>query len=160
MRQLIVFAVAAAVAGGCHSGPDVRKTYPVSGTVTINGAPAEDGVIVTLVPQFTETDKYPIHPRGRTTGGGKFKLTTYNYLIFGIVLVVMMIKRPEGLFPDESAKAEMHGVGISAEVTGAADSELVALEELEVVQLEEAPLPDPNAPAPDPPAKAGPESSA
>jgi hypothetical protein len=50
----------------------------VGGTETINGAPAEDGVIVTLVPQFTETDKYPIHPRGRTAGGGRFKLTTYN----------------------------------------------------------------------------------
>ncbi len=61
-----------------------------------------------------------------------------------------MIKRPEGLFPDEAAKAEMHGVGISAEVTGAAgDAELAALEELEQIELEDAPLPDPDALPPD-----------
>ena len=83
-----------------------------------------------------------------------FKLTTYNYLIFGLMLVIMMIKRPEGLFPDEAAKAEMHGVGISAEVTGAGGDELAALEELEVIELDEAPLPDPNAPPSDAPATA------
>ncbi len=91
----------------------------------------------------------PIQSLGSSTGIEllrDFRLTTYNYLIFGLVLAVMMIKRPEGLFPDEAAKAEMHGVGISAEVTGAAgDAELAALEELEQIELEEAPLPDPDA---------------
>jgi hypothetical protein len=66
----------------------------------------------------------------------------------------MMIKRPEGLFPDEGAKAEMHGVGIAAEVTGAGGTELAALEELEEIQLDDAPLPDPNAPPADPEATA------
>ena len=80
-----------------------------------------------------------------------FKLTTYNYLLFGVMLVVMMIKRPEGLFPVESAKAEMHGVGIAAEVTAAGGDELAALEELETVSLEDEALPDPNAPPPPPP---------
>ena len=91
-----------------------------------------------------------------------FKLTTYNYLLFGLMLVVMMIKRPEGLFPVESAKAEMHGVGISAEVTAAGGDELAAMEELETVSLEEEALPDPNAPPPpDSPAAArDPETSA
>ena len=51
-------------------------------------------------------------------------LTTYNYLLFGIILAIMMIKRPEGLFPVESAKAEMHGIGVAAEVTAAAADEL------------------------------------
>ena len=96
----------------------------------------------------------PIQAIGNQTGIEllrDFKLTTYNYLIFGIVLVVMMIKRPEGLFPDASAKAEMHGVGISAEVTGAGDAELAELAELEEVTLDDAPVEDPNVPPPEPP---------
>jgi branched-chain amino acid transport system permease protein len=104
----------------------------------------------------------PVQSIGNSTGIEllrDFKLTTYNYLIFGLMLVVMMIKRPEGLFPDEAAKAEMHGVGIAAEVTAAGDAELAALEELETVELEEGALPDPNAPPPEPPAKA-PDSEA
>jgi branched-chain amino acid transport system permease protein len=44
-----------------------------------------------------------------------FTLTNYNFLIFGVVLAVMMIRRPEGLFPVEHAKAEMHGIGIAAD---------------------------------------------
>src|SRR6476659_10029089 len=45
----------------------------------------------------------PMHNRGVATGQqilADFKLTTYNYRLFGIVLVIMMIRRPEGLFPD------------------------------------------------------------
>ena len=47
-----------------------------------------------------------------------FTLVNYNYLIFGVILAVMMIKRPEGLFPDEAAKAEMHGIGIAGRGDG------------------------------------------
>jgi branched-chain amino acid transport system permease protein len=96
----------------------------------------------------------PMHELGVSTGQQiltDFKLTTYNYLIFGIVLVIMMIRRPEGLFPDAGAKAEMHGVGIAAEVTGAGDTELTSLGEIEEVELDDAPLPDPNVPPPEPP---------
>ena len=50
----------------------------------------------------------------------------YNYLLFGMVLVIMMFRRPEGLFPDAGAKAEMHGVGVAAEVTGATGDELTS----------------------------------
>lgn len=79
MRRLfLLVAAAAAVAVGCNSDPDVRKTYPVTGTLTINGAPAEAGIIVFLTPQFTETDKHPIHPRALTGDGGTFKFTTYE----------------------------------------------------------------------------------
>ncbi|HET8785673.1 MAG TPA: hypothetical protein VFM38_08570 [Candidatus Limnocylindrales bacterium] len=106
----------------------------------------------------------PMHNLGVATGQqllADFKLTTYNYLIFGIVLVIMMIRRPEGLFPDASAKAEMHGVGIAAEVTGAADTELTALGELEEVVLDDEPVPEPDAPPPsEPPATTpGPEAA-
>jgi branched-chain amino acid transport system permease protein len=67
-----------------------------------------------------------------------FNLATYNYLIFGIVLAIMMIKRPEGLFPDEGAKAEMHGIGVAAEVTAGSAELLAASEEVEAVSLESA----------------------
>ena len=79
MTRLLTPVLAAAVlAAGCNSHPDVRKTYPVTGTLTINGAPAEAGIIVFLTPQFTETDKYPIHPRALTGDGGTFKFTTFH----------------------------------------------------------------------------------
>ncbi|HEX2625653.1 MAG TPA: branched-chain amino acid ABC transporter permease [Candidatus Limnocylindrales bacterium] len=34
----------------------------------------------------------------------------YQYLLFGIALVVMMLKRPEGLFPSQVRRAELHEV--------------------------------------------------
>ena len=77
-RLLFSLAAAAGLLAGCNSGPDIRKTYPVTGTLTVNGAPADPGILVLLTPQFTETDKYPIHPRGLTMDGGAFKFTTYN----------------------------------------------------------------------------------
>lgn len=72
-----------------------------------------------------------------------FRLTTYNYLLFGLLLAVMMIKRPEGLFPVESAKAEMHGIGVAAEVTAGSADELASAEEVEDVSLERPPIDDP-----------------
>jgi hypothetical protein len=77
MTRALLFAAAAGLALGC-GGNDFRKTYPVTGTVTINGTPAEPGVLVWLHPQFTESDKYPIHPKGETTDGGAFVISTYN----------------------------------------------------------------------------------
>jgi branched-chain amino acid transport system permease protein len=46
-----------------------------------------------------------------------FTLTSYNYLLYGVILVVMMIKRPEGFLPAAARKAELHGEGISSDVT-------------------------------------------
>lgn len=59
-------------------GSDLRKTYPVTGTVTVDGQPAPAGVLVSLHPQFTETDRLPIHPKGATDDAGRFQITTYN----------------------------------------------------------------------------------
>ena len=50
-----------------------------------------------------------------------FSLVNYNYLIFGIVLAIMMIKRPEGLFPSQQRRAELH----AAEDLGPDDPELL-----------------------------------
>src|SRR5688500_13131919 len=77
-RTLFPAAAAALVLAGCGGGADFRKTYPVTGTITVDGAAAEPGVLVSLHPQFPETDKYPIHPRGATTEAGGFKISTYN----------------------------------------------------------------------------------
>ena len=34
----------------------------------------------------------------------------YQYLLFGVALVIMMLKRPEGLFPSQVRRAELHEV--------------------------------------------------
>jgi branched-chain amino acid transport system permease protein len=83
----------------------------------------------------------PIQALGDATGIdllSDFNLATYNYLIFGIVLVIMMIKRPEGLFPDEGARAEMHGIGVAAEVTAGSADLLAAAEETELALVDAA----------------------
>lgn len=36
------------------------------------------------------------------------KFSDYQYLLFGLVLVFMMLKRPEGLFPSRARRAELH----------------------------------------------------
>jgi branched-chain amino acid transport system permease protein len=80
----------------------------------------------------------PVNAIGDSTGIdllSDFNLATYNYLIFGIVLAIMMIRRPEGLFPVESAKAEMHGIGVSAEVTAGSADELAIAEEVAVAEV-------------------------
>ena len=76
----------------------------------------------------------PVQALGDATGIAilqNFTLTNYNFLIFGVILAVMMVKRPEGLFPVEHAKAEMHGIGIAAdESAGTADEIAVAVEDV------------------------------
>ena len=38
----------------------------------------------------------------------EIRFADYQYLLFGLVLVIMMLKRPEGLFPSRARKAELH----------------------------------------------------
>lgn len=74
----------------------------------------------------------PVNSLGDATGIAllqDFNLVNYNYLIFGIVLAIMMIRRPEGLFPVETARAELHGVGISPDSTAGSADELAVAEE-------------------------------
>jgi len=90
----------------------------------------------------------PMHAFGEATGIAllrDFNLVNYNYLIFGIVLAIMMIRRPEGLFPVESARAELHGVGISSDTTSGTADELAVAEEFatEVTQADETQAGDP-----------------
>ncbi|KPV50966.1 hypothetical protein SE17_23895, partial [Kouleothrix aurantiaca] len=37
-----------------------------------------------------------------------FKASDYRLMLFGIVLVIMMLVRPEGLVPSERRRAELH----------------------------------------------------
>lgn len=64
-----------------------------------------------------------------------FNLTSYNFLIYGLILVFMMIYRPEGLLPTAARKAELHGEGISsAETFGTASEVAEAATEFEEAQ--------------------------
>jgi branched-chain amino acid transport system permease protein len=102
------------------------------------GAFAVQYVNLTLLGWASQFVNPPVQSLGLSTGIEllrDFNLVTFNYLIFGIVLAVMMVRRPEGLFPVEHARAEMHGIGVSAEVTASSADELSVAEE-EVVELE------------------------
>src|SRR4029453_4673827 len=53
-----------------------------------------------------------------------FKASDYRLLLFGLVLVVMMLVRPEGLLPSARRKAELH-----------AEEEIVAQENTAVLDI-------------------------
>jgi branched-chain amino acid transport system permease protein len=53
-----------------------------------------------------------------------FTLSSYNYLLYGILLAVMMIVRPEGLLPAAARKAELHGEGVATDLTFGTDQEV------------------------------------
>ena len=64
----------------------------------------------------------------------------------------MMVRRPEGLFPVETAKAEMHGIGIVGRASPAARPTSWPLAEEEVIEAElDEPTPMPAAFAADTP---------
>ena len=50
--------------------------------------------------------------------GLDFDLTQLSYAIFGFLLVIVMVLRPEGLLPERRRRLEMHGVG-AGETAGA-----------------------------------------
>ena len=95
------------------------------------GAFAVQYVNFTLLAWAGQYVNPPVNALGASIGIellSDFNLVTYNYLIFGVILAIMMVKRPEGLFPVEAAKAEMHGIGVAAEVTAGSADELALAE--------------------------------
>ncbi|HYK95584.1 MAG TPA: branched-chain amino acid ABC transporter permease [Candidatus Dormibacteraeota bacterium] len=48
----------------------------------------------------------------------QINFTDYQYLLFGIALVIMMLRRPEGLFPSQARRAELHAIE-EPEIVGA-----------------------------------------
>ncbi len=101
----------------------------------------------TLLPYLGGIVNQPINDVGASTGIGileNFNLASYNFLLFGVILVVMMIVRPEGLLPAAARKAELHGEGVAAEATfGTQDSVAQAATEFEIAVGElDTPAPD------------------
>ena len=48
-------------------------------------------------------------PRPSTSRSSRrINFTDYQYLLFGIALVLMMLFRPEGLFPSQRRRRELH----------------------------------------------------
>jgi branched-chain amino acid transport system permease protein len=90
----------------------------------------------TLLPYLGKIVNEPINDLGAQADIAileNFNLASYNFLLFGVILVVMMIVRPEGLLPAAARKAELHGEGIAAEATfGTTDSVAEAATEFEI----------------------------
>jgi branched-chain amino acid transport system permease protein len=56
--------------------------------------------------------------------GLNFDLTELSFGIFGFLLVIMMVLRPEGLLPERRRRLELGGVG-AGDTTGVGQSETV-----------------------------------
>ncbi|MBN1451668.1 MAG: hypothetical protein JW963_11685 [Anaerolineales bacterium] len=52
----------------------------------------------------------------------------YRYLVYGALLVVMMLTRPEGLWPDARRRLELHEEELAAAAKAQADAETAAME--------------------------------
>jgi len=67
----------------------------------------------------------------------EFHLTSYNFLLYGLILILMMLYRPEGLLPVATRKAELHGLGISEEVSLGTSDEVAEAATDEAAELQE-----------------------
>lgn len=56
--------------------------------------------------------------------GLSFDLTQISFAIFGFILVIVMVLRPEGLIPERSRKQEMHGLGAGESAGAGTDVEI------------------------------------
>jgi len=50
-------------------------------------------------------------------------LSLWRWFFFGLTLIVVMVLRPEGLFPSKARQAELHGVEIEARAALTPESE-------------------------------------
>ena len=60
---------------GCGGGPSRPPTYPVEGTVTLDGKPLPDAT-VTFRPAGTDSGQRPAN--GKTDADGRYQLTTFS----------------------------------------------------------------------------------
>jgi hypothetical protein len=81
---------------------------------------------------FFETTNFPVL--------SNINFTEYQFLLYGIALILMMLLRPEGLFPSRRRRRELHSVDVTS-VAALADPDTAAA--LEPQDL------DPNAVDPD-----------
>jgi branched-chain amino acid transport system permease protein len=76
----------------------------------ILGAIALQGINFYLLPQANEW----VHSIGQSVGSQALStvdLPRYNFFLFGVILVVMMLLRPEGIIPNRQRAEELHGDG-------------------------------------------------
>ena len=76
----------------------------------ILGAIALQGINFYLLPQANDW----VHSIGESVGSQALStvdLPRYNFFLFGIILVVMMLLRPEGIIPNRQRAEELHGDG-------------------------------------------------
>jgi branched-chain amino acid transport system permease protein len=76
----------------------------------ILGAIALQGINFYLLPQANEW----VHSIGQSVGSQALStvdLPRYNFFLFGVILVVMMVLRPEGIIPNRQRAEELHGDG-------------------------------------------------
>ncbi len=76
----------------------------------ILGAIALQGINFYLLPQANEW----VHSIGTSVGSQALStvdLPRYNFFLFGVILVVMMLLRPEGIIPNRQRAEELHGDG-------------------------------------------------
>jgi branched-chain amino acid transport system permease protein len=147
--KLLAFALGASFSGfvGAFVGAYQTAIFPESFSfnvsisilimVILGGMGSIRGVIIgafilvylsqTFLPWLSQFVNSPVNSFGRSTGIGflaDFQLVSLNFLVYGIILVLMMIYRPEGLLPAAAAKAELHGEGIAAESTFGTDTDV------------------------------------
>ena len=76
----------------------------------ILGAIVLQGINFYLLPQANEW----VHSIGESVGSQALStvdLPRYNFFLFGVILVVMMLLRPEGIIPNRQRAEELHGGG-------------------------------------------------
>ncbi len=100
-----IFVLAMVILGGLGSIPGV-----------VLGA-----VVLSFINSYLIPDVLNALPRDV---GLDFDLTQLSYGIFGFLLVIMMVLRPEGLLPERRRRLEMHGIGAGATAGAGTDVEI------------------------------------
>ncbi|HEX6709987.1 MAG TPA: branched-chain amino acid ABC transporter permease, partial [Rubrobacter sp.] len=84
----------------------------------ILGAIALQGLNFYLLPKINEW----VHAIGNAVGSpmlSQADIPKYNFFLFGIILVLMMLVRPEGIIPNRQRAEELHGEDSGGAIQGA-----------------------------------------
>ena len=112
---------------GAYYGASIKNIFPTSFSFNISililcmvilggmgsiycvilGAVASQGLNFYLLPQINEW----VHALGEAVGSATLSnadVPKYNFCLFGITLMLMMLLRPEGIIPNRQRAEEMH----------------------------------------------------
>jgi branched-chain amino acid transport system permease protein len=87
----------------------------------ILGAIALQGLNFYLLPQINDW----VHALGEAVGSpllATADIPKYNFFIFGVILVLMMLLRPEGIIPNRQRQEELHEGDDDDSVSGVASA--------------------------------------